>query len=123
MSFGYGVTINVQSKDGGLEHGMAEPEGGGGEFIGDGGVCVGVVAGVCVERVRAQKGGEEFVVSNDLHLGTDHFSGGLVELFVVPTGISGGEFTRKAVVFAHEECVHCGQADLLVGADVTGDEE
>ncbi len=44
-------------------------------------------------------------------------------MLVVEPGVLGVDLIRDAVVFAHEQRLHGGQVDILVGTDVAGEEQ
>ena len=82
-----------------------------------------MVARVRGQGVGSEQRGQPLGVSDDLQLGDDQAAGLLVELLIGPGRVGGLELGGDAVVLAHEQGLHGGQLDVLVGPDVAGREE
>ena len=107
---------------------MAQPEGGGGKLGGDPGVDGGPVAAPRRDPVGTrpsgpEQRGEEFVISHMLQLGDHHPAGMLEKLLVGPVGMLGCRCCGDTVVLADEERLEGKELGILVGPDVTGEEE
>ena len=101
---------------------MAEAEGGAGEFLGEAGIHVGVVAVVGRDGALAQQMRQELAVGNVLDLGGHDGAGLLVEVVAAPVRVRLGQQVHLAVVLAQEQRLHRRQVRVLAHAGVAGSE-
>ena len=94
-----------------------------GKLVGDGGIDVGVVAGIGSKGAGAKQQWQKLRIGYGLPLGSVNLAGQLENFLAGEFGILPGEDLCQAVVFTHKEGVHRRQPHLFNGTDVAGQEE
>ena len=106
------------------QHRVAEAVGGGGELGADGQVDAAEGdAAVRAQRSRAEQHGQELVVGDGLQERSDLGTRGLVDVVATQPRIGGLDLVGEAVVLAREDRVHRRERHVLVGPDVSGEEQ
>ena len=128
---GFHLPLSPQVEDG-LDHAVAEPEGGRGELVEDAGGAGGGVLVVVAELLQLQREppgdlrpenpGQELVVGDVLNDGDDDPASLLVDLVQSPVWVDGEELGSDVVVLSHHHGVQGRQTRLLVGPLVPGQE-
>jgi hypothetical protein len=98
---------------------MADAQENCGEFVESRGVHIGIIDAVPRRCMRAQQRGKELVVGNRLQLRADDLTGPLIEVFLGPPGMGGGQLVDQAIVLSHEQRVEGCQSGVVIDAAVS----
>ena len=115
--------VRVETKKCRTEQAVSEAVSAGGENVSDPSVEIGVIALVIPNGIFTEQQRQELVVGDCLHFSPDHAACLFVDLVAGQCGIGSGVNTREPVMLAHEERMHGGEGDLLVGPNVAGQEQ
>ena len=97
----------------GRDDGMAKAEGRTGEFLADGGIHIGLIAGIGGHHPLPQQMGEEFIVSDMGNLGGDDGLGLLIQLITRPIRMLGRQPVHLKIMLAHKEHLQGGEVRIL----------
>ena len=108
----------------GRKHGVSKAIKGSGEFGRDAWINGGIVSVPSRQGIGiAQNGWKEFIVRDNLHFGTHDFARQIENVVISRDGVDvifGNDAITETIVLSHKKCVHGDEAQVFIGANVTG---
>jgi hypothetical protein len=102
---------------------VTESIGGGGELVGNARIHVRLIITIEADRVVAKHGWQEFIVGDRLDLSRDNHSGEFIDFVASELGVLLRYRVGPGIVLTHEQGMHGRESDLLIGAEVSSEEE